>query len=71
LIIIPPQIDLEPIFENSFIDGLKEDLAKENYSEVILLGEETPFKKNEMEVTSFSKDDIKGLTEYVEKKSKN
>ncbi len=68
LIAIPPQTDLEPVFQDSFVVGIEEALSQDSYEEIVILGDESPFKKKKMEVKSFSKDDLTALTDYLEKK---
>lgn len=67
LIALPPSVDLDKLFLESYIENLKQIIKTEGYQEVIVLGES--FSLNEMEVTvqSFSKDDLEGLAEHIEK----
>ncbi|MHA1236175.1 MAG: hypothetical protein ACTSQ9_00765, partial [Candidatus Hodarchaeales archaeon] len=65
LITIPPLDDLESIFITTFIADLKEAVEKEEYNEIIVVGESKPFEKADLEVKNFLEDDLDGLEEYL------
>ena len=67
LIAIPPSVDLDKLFLESFIDNLKQTIKTEGYQEVVVLGESFSLDVIDVTVKSFSIDDLKGLVEYIEK----
>jgi hypothetical protein len=65
LITIPPLDDFESVFIDNFITDLKEAVEKEEYNEIIVVGEVKPFEKADLKVKNFLEDDLEGLEKYL------
>lgn len=68
LVIVPPQESLDLVFHNSFINNLKIELEKEEYSEVILFGEAKEFNKLDIDVKNISSGNYEELVTYIAEK---
>ncbi|MHA1941323.1 MAG: hypothetical protein ACW97P_06325 [Candidatus Hodarchaeales archaeon] len=65
LLLVPPQESLNPVFHSSFVNNLKQELEKEEYSEVILFGDTAEFDKLDMDVKVIPSENYAELVTYI------
>ena len=68
LVLVPPQDTLDSAFHSSFINNLKMELEKEDYSEVILFGEAKEYDKLDIEIKAISSQKYEELVAYIAEK---